>query len=223
MKKNYDPELQIGRMFLTHQMAVIPTFMPPGRLKTNICISSPLILIYKKMRKMNRQWAVYINTWCERFDTHIQILLLCAKSSPPTLPQKHRGKQWYMLLIPNFGSSELHAPVTLSLEKKPPVSTEWETRWTSLSFPSVFYIRQISLAHHASYQKGVYYARLMTFNTLPISTVELVTRSIYICSENVLNWQILLLHLWIFTYWHTMKVENDSIRKTRSIFIFSCF
>jgi hypothetical protein len=48
MKKNYDPELQSGRMFLTHQMAAIPTFMPSGRLKTNTCISLPLILIYKK-------------------------------------------------------------------------------------------------------------------------------------------------------------------------------
>jgi len=33
MKKNYDPELQSGRMFLIHQMAAIPTFMPSGRLK----------------------------------------------------------------------------------------------------------------------------------------------------------------------------------------------
>jgi hypothetical protein len=45
-KKNYDPELQSGRMFLTHQVATIPTFMPSGRFKTNI--SLPLKLIYKK-------------------------------------------------------------------------------------------------------------------------------------------------------------------------------
>ena len=46
MKKNYDPELQSGTMFLIHQMAAIPTFMPTGRFKTNI--SLPLKLIYKK-------------------------------------------------------------------------------------------------------------------------------------------------------------------------------
>jgi hypothetical protein len=34
-KKNYDPQLQTGRMFLTYQMAAIPTFMPSGRFKTN--------------------------------------------------------------------------------------------------------------------------------------------------------------------------------------------
>jgi hypothetical protein len=124
-KKNYDTELQSGRMFLTHQMVAIPTFMPSGRFKTNI--SLPLKLIYKKMHKMNRQWAVYINTWCERFHTHIQILLLCVKVLPP--PQKHRGKQWYTLLFSNFGSSQLHTPATLSLEKKPLVSTEGETWW----------------------------------------------------------------------------------------------
>lgn len=87
---------------------------------------------------MNRQWAVYINIWCERFDTHIQISLSC-KGPPPPPSQKHRGKQWYMLLISNFASSQLHAPAILSLEKKPLVSNEWETSWTLQSFPSGFF------------------------------------------------------------------------------------
>jgi len=48
-EKNYDSELQSGRMFLTQQMAAIPTFMPSGTFKTNI--SLPLKLIYTKFIK----------------------------------------------------------------------------------------------------------------------------------------------------------------------------
>ena len=60
-KKNYDTELRSGRMFITHQMAAIPTFMPSGRFKTNI--SLPLKLIDKKCVKWtgNEQYILTLD------------------------------------------------------------------------------------------------------------------------------------------------------------------
>jgi hypothetical protein len=53
-RKNSDAELQGGSMFLTYQVADIPTFMLSGRSKTNIEPFPPK-LILKKRCKLNRQ------------------------------------------------------------------------------------------------------------------------------------------------------------------------